>query len=521
MGEDAGASRPGIVLLNANVITLDAHSTRATALAILGGRIVWVGDGVPPPESVGAGSRRVDCGGATVLPGFIDPHCHPLALGSALAGVDCGPDAVGAIRGICERLARAARREPGEGWIVGRGYDELRLAEGRHPTRHDLDAAVPDRPVRLEHGSGHAVVLNSRALDAVGVTRDTAPPAGGVIERDPETGEATGVLYEMAAWLRERLPRPAADVLRAHARRASDALLAAGVTSVADAGPANDASRLELYRRLHADGDFIPRVIVMLRPDVAPDAVASASGPPAPVRAGAAKIVLGYATGSLQPGFDELLEALRAVHARGQQAAVHAIEADAVLMACEAFRALGSAAEIRAARHRIEHAAECPPEVARAIADCGAAVVTQPGFIHGRGDRYLAAEADGESPAEELYAVRALLEAGVPVAASSDAPTGPLPPLLAISAAVTRRAASGRLVGPEQAVSVGEALRLVGPAAAWAQREETVKGTLEAGKLADLVVLDSDLSATRAGCLADLRVRATVIGGEIAWGALW
>jgi hypothetical protein len=224
----------------------------------------------------------------------------------------------------------------------------------------------------------------------------------------------------------------------------------------------------------------------------------------------------------MQPDFDALVTLITSAHRALRQVAIHAVELEAVVMACEAFATVVSRTGAAKLRHRIEHASECPPEVAKMVASAGLSVVTQPGFIHGRGDRYLSAldtEAGGADPAD-LYAARNLLNAGVVVAGSSDAPFGPVAPLTGIQAAVTRLSSSGEPLGLGQAISVGEALRLYGPNAAWLDHQETEAGSIQPGMRADLVVLESDPGRVMPSEIGSIPVLATLIGGELVYGSL-
>ncbi|MBT5320047.1 MAG: amidohydrolase [Chloroflexi bacterium] len=499
-------------LYNANVLTLDPGDALATGLLIEDGRVAQV---VHDGDVISGGDRMIDLEGATILPGFIDPHCHPLALGAAMASIDCSPATVSSVAEIGERIARAAADTP-SGWIRARGHDELLLAEKRHPNAVDLDVAAPGRLIRLSHGSGHGDVLSSAAMSALGINRTTVVPPGGTIECDSVTGEPTGVLFEMGGWIRDRLPKPSEIDLQRYAKTASDQLVGAGVTSVTDAGRDNSADKLALYSGLTTDGRFMPRPTVMLSPEACRTGVENTRC----VRIGATKIAITFSGGEMHPEFDALVETIRTEHHANRQVAIHAVELEAVIMATEAFAIVGSRIENLALRHRLEHASECPPEVARNIADAGLSVVTQPGFIHERGDRYLIAQRSGGSKTEDLYAAKNLIDAGVHVAASSDAPVGPASPLIAIQAAVTRNASGGGSVGPSQAISVGQALRMYGPNAAWMNHLEAEIGTIEPGKRADLVVLQNNPHGVDPQQIGSIPVLATLIGGKTVSGTL-
>ncbi|MFQ6030776.1 MAG: amidohydrolase family protein, partial [Dehalococcoidia bacterium] len=183
-----------LLLVNARVLTLEPQLPVAGAVAISGDTLRAVGNSSDTKIWRGPHTRVIDCQGYTLLPGLIDAHCHLLALASSFTGVDCGPSVVTSLAELQQEIRRRAEQTtPGE-WIRGHGYDHLALAEGRHPTRRDLDQAAPNHPVRLDHRSGHASVLNSLALERAGIDRETADPVEGVIQREEATGEPTGLL---------------------------------------------------------------------------------------------------------------------------------------------------------------------------------------------------------------------------------------------------------------------------------------------------------------------------------------
>ena len=209
----------------------------------------------------------IDCAGMTLAPGFVDAHCHLLALASSLRAVDCRAEAAGSVAHIVDLLrVRARANAPGQ-WVRGSGYDEFYLADRRHPTRLDLDRATTGHPVRLDHRTGHASVLNSRGLDALGIRRDTPDPPRGIVERD-ETGEPTGVLFEMSEYLRLGARSEAGGVSEDAAfldgiRQADRVLRSRGVTSVHDASPGNDLARWQAVAELKCGGYLAPRIMMM------------------------------------------------------------------------------------------------------------------------------------------------------------------------------------------------------------------------------------------------------------------
>jgi predicted amidohydrolase YtcJ len=203
-------TKAGLVLRNAGVITLDRRRPAARTLYILNGRIVKVSGRDIGRTMAGPGTRVIDCAGKTIIPAFHDAHCHIQGYAESLLNIDAGPSSVSSIKDIIDRIKDAAAGLPAGSWIRCAGYNEFYLQEKRHPTRHDLDRATAEHPVKLTHRSGHAHVLNSLALRLAGIGTESAEPPEGMIERDLETGEPNGLLYGMGAYLSQRIA-PAGD----------------------------------------------------------------------------------------------------------------------------------------------------------------------------------------------------------------------------------------------------------------------------------------------------------------------
>ena len=509
---------PSLLLYNANVVTLEAFMPRASWVAVGDGRISGVGRGEPPSELMGRqGVRVIDCEGKALIPGFHDAHCHILAAASALLAVDCSPAAVSSIEEIGERLRQRAVVAPADTWIRGAGYNEFYLAERRHPNRRDLDAAVPDRPVRLAHRSGHAHVLNSWALALAGIGPDTPDPAGGVIDRDPATGQPTGLLLEMDGYLDGVVPPLSSAELYEGIRLFDAQCLSLGITALQDASPGNSPERWRLFQDIREHGLLTPSITLMAGAAHLPDFLRegfSFGYESGGVRLGAAKIMLTMTTGSLRPSRDELARMVEEADRGGFQVAIHAVEAEAVEAAVEAI-SLQTGGRPSELRHRIEHCSECPPWLAARLAACGITVVTQPGFVYHSGDRYLA-EVDAERLLW-LYTTGSLRAIGVRVAAGSDSPVAPLDPMAGIYAAVTRRTSSGAALLPGEAIDVETAMRMHTLDSAYACMQERESGSIAAGKRADLALLDRDPTAVEPEEIKETRVLMTIAGGRVAW----
>ena len=508
-----------LLLINARVITMADGDPPARAVAVQGGRIVWVGSDAKAVRLKRRDVRVVDCQGQTLVPGLIDAHCHLLAYASSLMAVDCAPSAVGSIEEIKNAIGQRARETPAGEWIRGAGYDDLSLCERRHPTRRDLDEAAPDHPVRLNHRSGHASVLNSVALNRLGLKCDTPDPVDGVIERD-QTGQPTGPLLEMDGYLEGRIPRLTDDELRRGMHALNRNLLSNGITSVQDATQSNSVERWKTIQALKAEGRLVPRVTMMagLRHlgEFEEAGMEFGSGDEG-LGLGHVKMMITGTTGSLQPNRDELASAVASAHRRGFPVAIHAVESDAVEAAVDALVEARGELPTAALPDRIEHFSECPPGTLERLAGSGIVVVTQPGLLYERGGTYLADVPAAIQPS--LYRIKAFFDAGSNPAAGSDAPVTPPRPLHAMYAAVTRRARTGETVGPDERISASDALKMYTTNAAHAGCRDAQMGSIEAGKLADFALLDRDPLTVDCEDIRDIRVTMTVVGGRVTWQA--
>ena len=520
-------SRIDLVLFNARVHTLEEGRLAAQAVAVRGDRIAWVGSD-RELESLDTGrARLVNCDGQALVPGFVDAHCHLMAYASSLLAVNCAPPAVSSIADMKAAVReRAAQRPRGE-WIRAAGYSEFDLAEGRHPDRHDLDDAAPHHPVKLSHRSGHATVLNSLALERVGIRTDTADPVDGAIERDWATGEPTGLLLEMDSYLESRVPSLSEDEMSKGMEMANRRLVSTGVTAVQDATPTNSSDRWEALRRWKRRGVLAPRVTMMAGTDYLDGLLAlglvfgSTDGE---LRLGPVKIMATTTTGELRPTYEELRCRVRAAHEAGFPVAVHAVDAEAVDAAILAIRQ-GRMESTRLVserdracpefRDRIEHCSECSPETLARLGESKIVIVTQPGFVYDQGGRYLSEVDPAVRP--WLYRAGSLSRAGVVTAASSDAPVIDPNPFVGIYAAVTRRARGGRVVGASEAVSADVALRMYTLNGAYAGGAERETGSIKVGKRADLALLDRDPISIEPECILRTKVTLTLIGGRVVW----
>jgi predicted amidohydrolase YtcJ len=510
-------SNAHLVLRNANAITLNPRRPQARTIYIQGGRISKVSSKDVSRDQAGPGTHVIDCAGKTVIPAFHDAHCHIPAYAESLLNIDAGPTSVRSIEDIVRRIGEAAAALPAGSWIRCGGYNEFYLEEKRHPTRHDLDLATAAHPVKLSHRSGHAHVLNSPALQLAGISNETEEPPGGMIERDPETGEPNGLLYGMGSYLAQRIAPAGDEEMAAAVTRAGRTLLSLGITMVQDASPGNGMERWNRFIRWKRRGLFTPRIVMMFGAGELDSLQGrqpfydKATG----LGSGAVKVMIDEVRGSLNPPQEEINRLAADIHRRGLQAAIHAVEESTVKAAALALEYALRQLPAEGHRHRLEHCSVCTPAMARRLARMGAGVVTNPAFIYYSGERYLAEVAPLRL--KSLYAINTMLKAGASVAAGSDAPVANPDPLKGIYAAVTRRAATGQAVTPDEAISALDALKLFTINAAYSCFCERQTGSVAKGKLADLVVLNGDPLQVNPEELKHLKVEMTVLDGEVVY----
>ncbi|MEE8470390.1 MAG: amidohydrolase [Dehalococcoidia bacterium] len=507
-----------LILRNANVLTMASHQPRAELVAVAAGNIVWVGSN-SDVDLFEAGAKLIDCEGKTVIPGFNDAHIHIMAFASRLLSVDCSPASVASIEDIRHRIRQEAERIPRGTWIKATGYNEFYLSGRRHPTRHDLDQAAPHHPVKLTHRSLHACVLNSPGLSLAGITIETPDPPGGLIDREVDTGQPSGLLFGMNSYINEHvIPSLTEGELKQGVRLVNGSLLSSGITSVQDASVKNGFDQWQAFLKLRGEGELVPRVSMMFGLHALSDLKEhglnfgySDGG----LRLGSVKITLDETRGQLNPSQEELNEEVLRANLAGFQVAIHAVEEGTVEAAAIALEYCLSRSPKADHRHRVEHCSVCPPLLLRRLRVTGTVVVTQPAFIYFNGERYLNEVSETQLP--WLYRTRSFLKSELKPAASSDCPVVPCDPLTGVYAAVTRRAESGQVLSAEEAISPEEALKMYTLGGAYASFEERSKGSIEVGKLADMVVLSADPTGVAPDGIRKIQVERTIVGGEVVW----
>ena len=491
---------PDLLVANARVLTLDPRHPTAESIAIRNGRIRAVGSADDLRDMAGTETLVLDAGGGLAVPAFHDAHCHLLAWARFSSALDCRH--LASMGDLQKALARWSRDIPDGGWTRGNGYDEALL--GRHPDRHDLDAAVADRPIRLQHRSLHLDVLNSRALQLTGLLdlHDSR------VERDPLTHEPTGRLFNAGLLLQRGAPRPSYDSIATDIRRASQRLLAWGVTTVQDASFTNGPDEWDLFHQLAADGHLRVRTVMLLGARYWRQS-GDWREESRMVRRGPVKLMLNSAAADPAELRAELHDARRA----GRAVAVHTTGEDELALALDGF--CSAPRGLLPSPNRLEHASVVPQALMEDVRDLGLTVVGQPTLVHERGDVYRSEYAAGQHG--WLHRARSWTACRVPYAAGSDAPVTEPNPLVGLTAARRRSTKSGEVLGPEERLSAFEALRAftLGPAEAVGPAHEL--GRLQPGMVADVAILDPDALDLEPHSAAGRRVRATIMEGRPVW----
>ncbi|MBU2693607.1 amidohydrolase [Pimelobacter sp. 30-1] len=543
---DAPIDDAPLLVLAETIHTLDEARPSAQAMLLLSGRIVAVGDEAEcRAEAVRRGHPDVatrDLGDAVVVPGFVDPHAHPLMYGQMMSWVDCGPDRAGSIPEIVALLQAAAAALPAGLPVRGYGYEHRNLVEGRHPTRRELDQVAEDREVYLMNASGHGGVVNTFTLQEAGVTRETPNPAGGEFFRDAD-GELTGELSDAACNILTGVhgvkvghhgpnfhlgdaPEEHLRQLRAAQRR----FLEGGVTTIGDA----QVSRREfdMYLRLAEDGDLTLRVSMYFLSHLLEEGIEigmhGAFGNAHLSFAGfkfyadgtlggwTAYFPDGYVgdpcrTGQLYHEPAAYAALISRAHAVGLQTATHAQSPTALEMVIGAIEAAQAERPDADARHRIEHCGLPTPAQVERMAAAGIMPVNQPQHYYNWGEGVTAAIG---TPGERFNPLGEFVSAGVPVTLSSDAPVAEPRPLEAIQVAVTRVTRLGHRLGDDSLrITAAQALagHTINGARALGREDEL--GSLAVGKRADFAVLSDDPLRVAPETIAAIEVRETWIDG--------
>jgi predicted amidohydrolase YtcJ len=545
MSPSSAASTGGAdyIVHNAKIVTVDGRFSIAEAAAIDDGKFTVVGDRASVMRAAGPATKVYDLGGKTVLPGFNDTHVHLTSGENLETQVDLTK-----VRSIADIQSAISERvkvsQPGE-WIIGtRGWWEYQIAEGRLPTRFDLDRVAPNNPVAIP--GPHYTIANSLALKLGGVTRDTPNPQGGEVWKDPKTGEPTGLLMDNASrFVRKFYPEPTREQKITGLKRVLALVNRNGLTSAGD--PGGSLEQAELFQELHRNGDLTVRLDFSHSVD-----------PTAPLDQIEAQLKIlprpGFNTGDgmfrtdqlgevgldgaeltallshdfrTRPGYrglqkvpHEQFDQFAALANRyGWRLRPHAVGDGAIDQALRSFEYADRQKSIKGRRWMIDHAFLLLPRHYPKVKDLGVIINSQYMHNYQLGALILKAWERPLADRSEMYGD--WVKNGILFANGSDGPISYYAePLLQIYGSVTRKTGWGGVLGPDQGLSREDAIRSVTINGAYTSFEEGVKGSIEPGKYADFVVLSDDILTIPADNIKDVKVLTTVLGGRPVHGTL-
>ena len=535
-----------LALINGKIITVDENFSIVEAVSIKNGRIQHVGSTEEVKALTGPETKVVDLKGKTLMPGLYDSHIHVTGTGSALMMINCRTPPMYSIEDMKKAVAEKVKESKSGEWILGRGWDQAKLAEHRNPSRYDLDEVSPDNPVVLTRTCGHLLVANSLALEIGGISKDTPDPVGGKIVRD-ENGEPTGMLEEAPAMnlVREHIPPDGIPKYMEQIKTAYQAFNEAGITSVIDPGTTED--QMIAYQLLREQGDVTVRTNFMLR----------AIDGNEPIEKSVERIerfpmVTGFGDellrfqglkvlidggiggrtallrnhyegdpddyGLLTVPVENLQKLVDAANKRGMLCGIHCAGGKAMDIVLEAYKNTNNIKPIKGRRFYLIHAYQPSEENFQDCRDMGIAVASQPSFLYYLGDSYH--ENVGDDRSKWLKPHRAWIDEGIMVASGTDSPVTPYYPFVSLWTSIARRTElKDTQMGTKQKISREEAIKLYTMNGAYLTFEEDIKGSLEPGKLADMIVIDRDILTCPEDDIKDIKVLTTYLGGEVVFEA--
>ncbi|MEM2184501.1 MAG: amidohydrolase [Candidatus Methanomethylicia archaeon] len=523
-----------LVLVNGKIYSMNDNNDVYEALAVKDGKIVFTGSSRDVKGFIGDKTLVIDLNGKTVLPGFIDTHIHFVGVGLSIMMIDLRDvKSIGEFKDKVEKVVK----EVGEGkWILGRGWDQDKFIEKRYPNRWDLDEVAPRNPVFLRRVCGHIAIANSLALKLAGIDKNTPDPEGGKIDRD-EGGEPTGILRESAmrlVW--SKIPPPSIDDYVKAIELACNEALSHGITTVhfVSTTPeeiealqiARALGKLKVRVCLYISAEYLDYISKLKLKRGFGDYFLKINGVKTLVDgslgARTAALRAPYnddpkTKGILVLSYEKLKDIVLKADSCGLQIAVHAIGDMAIEMVLNVFREVLSMHPTYDHRHRIEHASIISPELIELMNKLGICASVQPRFII---SDFWAVDRVGVERAKWVYPFNSMLKSGLKIAGGSDCPVDPLDPLYQIYSAVTR----GKYENIElynytrdECLTPLEAIKLFTRNAAYIGFEEDVKGSIDVGKFADMVILSDDPLTVNESMIKDIKVLATFVDGKLVY----
>lgn len=520
---------PELILYNGNIFTVDNALPRAEAVAITGGRFIAVGTNDEILHLATARTKKIDLGQKTVLPGFIDAHSHPASSGlQHLRSVDCDLRSIKDIKDAIRK--RAADTPPGK-WVLGFKFDDTKTTEGRTLNVQDLDEAAPDHPVAVAHRGGHTTYVNSAAFRIAGINEQTSDPKGGKFYRDA-SGKLTGKVAEAANDLIDRyIPSEyTRDDLREGVKIISKMMSKTGITSVHDAyGKPED---LRAYQDARDNGDLSLRVYCLIgyfaidnmiaagvRTGMGDEWVkvgamkATCDGSISERTARLSKPYIGRPDdyGIIVNDLEKLYSYAKKAHDNDWQIGIHANGDVGIDITLQLYERLQKERPRKDPRFRIEHCTVINDDILRRMKALGVIPTPFSTYVYYHGEKM---KEYGVDRLQNMFALRSFLSSGIRPTQASDYPPGPFEPMMALHSSVTRTDMKGTTWGASQKVTVEEAIRIGTVHGAYASYEENVKGSIENGKYADLVVLGRDPFKEDPSTLVSIPIERTMAGGK-------
>jgi predicted amidohydrolase YtcJ len=519
------------IFYNGNILTQNKNQPQASAMLVVDGKIVSVGNDADVLNQKTSDTSLVDLRGKTVLPGFNDAHIHVWKVGQ-LESFIIDLRGVKSIEALQKKVKALADKLPAGTWITGRGFNEQVLEDKRMPVKEDLDAISVQHPIYLIRTCAHIAVVNTLAMKKANVDSSSVAPSGGVIGK-AQSGELTGIFYETALGLiTKHIPAPSHEDYLQMIKAGTDKMLSYGITSATD--PAVHPELLEAYLDLDKKGNTSIRFNLM--PILLPDGGAEAYPIPEKYNSKKLKIDtvkffsdggLSGKTASLKRPYkksndkgvlrlrrDHFLSLARAAQQKGFRIATHAIGDVAIDLVLEVYKALHL--EFGNTRNRIEHFGLPSDENINDVAAYGFVPVPQAIFIDELGENFISSLDDDYL--WRCYPIRTLLELNIPVAFSTDAPVVKnINPWSCIKASITRKTNAGNVISPDESITVEEAIYAYTMGSAFADGQETIKGSIEPNKLADFIIVDNNPLEVPTEEIDSIQVEATYIGGELLY----
>ncbi|MGW6301817.1 amidohydrolase [Peribacillus butanolivorans] len=527
-----------IVFINGEVITVDQKNKVVEAVAVKGNRISAVGSNREVKGFIGEETKVIDLQGKTLLPGFIDAHIHLILYGVNQLAVSCKDEHIKSIEDLLNDLKEKASTIPKGEWIRAWGFNETVVKEKRYPTIAELDAISVEHPIIVSRTCSHISVVNSKALEIAKINENSENPTGGIIEKD-KTGRFTGRLIETANMIMTEIASYAESELMKAVKIASEHFVAAGITSIHEAGAYGPESfrllqqavkskdiRVRIYAMigsLNNSHEFVNKMVEAgvitgtgdERFKIGPAKLftdGSSTGPTIATRETYSSDPDNF--GILYYSEEEIYQVLGQAHKKGYQITVHAQGDRAIEMYLNCVEKALEESPRKDHRHRIEHAGISSPDLQERMKNLELIPIPNPPFPYEFGDIYIQHYGNRVN---HMYAVRDFIDNGIIAAGGSDAPVTDYNPLLGIHVAVNRTSQSGSEIGVAQSISVMEAIKLYTWNGAYASFEEDIKGSIEVGKLADFVVLTDSILKVNPLHIKDLQVESTIIDGEILY----